>query len=126
MVVLDTSALLYWTFAPERLTARAATAIAATDQIIVNSISIWEIGLKVKRGKLELPLSPAALVTQLEATDRVRIEPVSVAAWLTSLSLVWEHRDPADRVIVATASLCQCALVTSDLEIQSFYTDAIW
>ena len=126
MVVLDTSALIYWAFVPEMLSGRAVAAIAAAQEIVVSSISIWEIGLKVKRGKLELPLSPAAFVVQLEVTDRVRIEPVTAATWLANLALAWEHKDPADRTIVATASLLSCPLVTSDLEIRAFYAAAVW
>ena len=108
------------------LSGRAVTVIAAAQEIVVSSISIGEIGLKVKRGKLELPLSAAAFVVRLEVTDRVRIEPVTAATWLANLALAWEHKDPADRTIVATASLLSCPLVTSDLEIRAFYAAAVW
>lgn len=126
MVVLDTSTLIYWTLIPDALSEQASTAIAAAEAIVISSISIWEIALKVKRGKLELPLTPVELVAKLEATDRVRIEPVTPAIWLASVDLDWEHKDPADRTIVASANLLQCPLVTSDLAIQSFYPAAIW
>ncbi len=126
MILLDTSALIYWTFVPSSLTERASAAIAAAEVVLVNSISLWEVALKVKRGKLELPLSPAAFAAKLETTDRVRIEPVTAAIWLASVGLKWEHKDPADRVIVATASLLGCPLVTSDLAIRGFYTATLW
>jgi len=126
MVVLDTSALLFWLFAPERLSANAAKAIAAATQIVISSISIWEIGIKVKRGKLEIPLSPEMLVAKLNETDGVRIEPVTEKTWLQNLALTWDHKDPADRTIVATATLLGCPLLTSDLEIRAFYSAAVW
>lgn len=126
MVVLDTSALLYWTFSPEQLSANAAKAIEEAREVAISSISIWEIGLKVKRGRLELPLSPDAFVLKLKETDRVRIEPVTEVTWLKNLELTWEHKDPADRTIVATAALFSCPLVTSDLEIRSFYAGVVW
>ncbi len=126
MVVLDTSALLFWLFAPERLSANAATAIAAATQIVVSSISIWEIGIKVQRGKLEIPLSPELLVAKLNETQGVRIEPVTDKTWLQNLALTWDHKDPADRTIVATAVLLNCPLVTSDFEIRAFYSVAGW
>jgi PIN domain nuclease of toxin-antitoxin system len=126
MVVLDTSALIYWTFLPTALSERAAVTISTAEAVVISSISIWEIGLKVKRGKLELPLTPAELVAKLEATDRVRIEAVTSAVWLKSVNLDWDHRDPADRTIVATANLLGCPLVTSDLVIRAFYPATIW
>lgn len=126
MIVLDTAALLFWVFAPEKLTASATRAIASASQIVISSITIWEIGIKVKRGKLELPLSPEVLVAKLREVDRVRSEPVTESIWLKNLALAWEHKDPADRTIVATANLLGCPLVTSDLGIRAFYADAIW
>ena len=126
MVVLDTSALLYWTLAPAQLSEKAAKAIEEAPQVAISSISIWEIGLKVKRGKLELPLSLDAFVLKLKETDRVRIEPVTEVTWLKNLELTWDHKDPADRTIVATSALFSCPLITSDLEIRSFYTNAVW
>ena len=126
MVVLDTSALLFWLFAPERLSANAAKAIAAAAGIVISSISIWEIGIKIKRGQLEIPLSPAMLVAKLKESAGVRIEPVTELTWLQNLALTWDHKDPADRTIVATASLLGCPLVSSDLEIRAFYPDAVW
>ncbi|MCB0243174.1 MAG: type II toxin-antitoxin system VapC family toxin [Anaerolineae bacterium] len=126
MVVLDTSALLFWTLAPDKLSTRAADAIDAAQQVVISSISIWEIGLQVKRAKLALPLSIEAYVTHLKEVDRMHIKPVSEATWLKNLALDWEHKDPADRTIVATARLLGCPLITSDLEIRSFYSEAIW
>jgi PIN domain nuclease of toxin-antitoxin system len=126
MVVLDTAPLLYWTLTPEKLSANATQTIQAATEIVISSISIWEIGIKVKRGKLELPLPIDAYAARLKETDRVRIEPVTEQAWLKNLALLWDHKDPADRTIVATASLFGCPLVTSDREILAFYGDVVW
>ena len=56
-VVLDTSALLFWTLAPERLSPQARTAIDGATPYgwLASAISLWEIGLKVQRGQLSLP-----------------------------------------------------------------------
>ena len=125
-VVLDTSALLYWTIADEHLTMKAVQAITQAEQIIVSSISIWEIGLKVKNAKLSLPLSIQEYVVALKQTDRVQIVPVTEITWLKNLELNWTHKDPADRTIVATASLLSCPLITSDQAIRAFYNRSIW
>ena len=125
-VVLDTSALIYWTLDPAKLTAPAAEAIAQATEIVVSAISVWEIGLKVKRGKLELPLSLHAYVDRLKRLERLTIEAVTIAVWLENLALAWEHRDPADRTIVATAVLAGCPLISSDGVIREFYPQAIW
>ncbi|WP_255377593.1 hypothetical protein [Planktothrix sp. PCC 11201] len=40
--------------------------------------------------------------------------------------LEWEHRDPADRVVVAIAQRNQADIITADQKIASFYSSVIW
>ena len=96
------------------------------DRVAVSSISIWEIGIKVKRDRLRIPLSIADFTARLEQVDGIDLLPVDTATWLKNLDLDWDHRDPADRTIVATAALRNCPLVTSDATIRAYYTQAIW
>ena len=126
MVVLDTSALLFWTLDPAQLSASAAEAIERADRILVSSIAIWEIGIKVKRGKLEIPISVREYAERLKSVDRVEIISVDAQTWIESIDLDWEHRDPADRVMVATATQFGCPLVTSDRVISRFYARSVW
>ena len=126
MVVLDTSALIFWTLDRDRLSDTAAAAIAEADRILVSSISIWEIGIKVNRGGLSIPLTVREFADRLIRVDRVELLPVDTATWLKNIELDWAHRDPADRTIVAVALLHSCPLVTSDRAIRNFYGNAIW
>jgi len=126
MIVLDTSALLFWTLDPDRLSDLAEITIHEADTIIVSSVSIWEIGLKIKHGKLQIPLSIDHYADRLQHLDRLEIRDVDVPTWLQNLALKWDHRDPADRTIVATAQQLGCPLVASDREITSFYEKTIW
>ena len=126
MVLLDTSTLVFWTLDPERLTQTAEQAITNADRVCLSSISIWEIGIKVRKDKLVLPLSIRDFAENLERIDRVEVLPVDVRTWIGNLELDWDHRDPADRTIVATAKLHNCPLVTSDAIILNFYSRVIW
>jgi PIN domain nuclease of toxin-antitoxin system len=126
LIVLDTSALIYWTLDPAKLTSTAEKTIENTNQITISSISIWEIALKAKQGRLALPLSTADYTNNLQKLDRLEIAFVDVKIWLKNISLNWDHRDPADRTIVATATLLNCPLVTSDRVIRAFYKQSIW
>lgn len=125
-VVLDTSALIYWTLAPDNLTDIARRAIDEADQIILSAISLWEIGLKAKQGRLELPLEIVEYAEKVQRLRGVSVKPVDVATWLKNLDLEWAHRDPADRTIVATAVLHDCPLISSDRLIKQFYSQTIW
>ena len=126
MVVLDTSTLLFWTLDRERLSKVASDAISEADRVLVSSISIWEIGIKVARGGLTIPLSVREYSERLERIARVEVLPVDTETWLANLELSWDHRDPADRTIVATALVNACPLVTSDRAMRNFYPRAVW
>ena len=126
MIVLDTSALVFWTLNRDRLSRTAAQVISDADRIALSSISIWEIGIKVKKEQLSIPISIQEFTDKLEQIDRLDILPVDVQTWIKNLELDWDHRDPADRTIVATASLHACPLVTSDSTIRAFYSQAVW
>jgi PIN domain nuclease of toxin-antitoxin system len=126
MIVLDTSALIFWTLFPERLTAKAIEAIQKAEIIQISSISIWEIGIKVNKGHLLLSGPLSDYVAHLEQTLAVQIMPVDVETWLENLNLDWKHQDPADRTIVAYARLLNCPLISSDGKIAAFYPETIW
>ena len=126
MIVLDTSALIFWTLDRNRLSRHAARAISGADRIGLSSISIWEIGIKVKREKLAIPLAIEEFTDKLEQIDRLEIFPVDARTWIKNLELNWDNRDPADRTIVATASLHACALISSDSAIRAFYAQTVW
>ena len=104
----------------------AAESIAASSMKAISSISIWEIGLKVKQGKLSIPLPVQEYVDNLNSVENVQIIPVDERIWLRNLELDWDHKDPADRTIVATAMLLSSQLVTSDGIIKRFYADTVW
>ena len=126
MILLDTCALLWLAFEPEVLSPLAQTTLQTNSELAISSISIWEIGIKVKKGKLQIPLSLSAFVKLLKKTAGFQIIPVEDQHWMASLELDWNHPDPADRVIVATAQLNNLPLITEDHAIRSFYHQTVW
>ena len=120
MIVLDTQAWVWWTIDPTRLseTQRQAISDNEEDTIGISAISCWEIAKLCEYGRLELPVElpgwfDAALaypgVLLLELTPEIAMES-------TRLPGIF-HSDPSDQIIVATARLCECPLVTTDREI---------
>jgi PIN domain nuclease of toxin-antitoxin system len=126
MIVLDTSAVIFWTLDPERLSPKAKQAIEQADRILISSISIWEIALKVKRQKLVIPLSMDEYVDRLRQLGSLEILAVDIQTWLDNVDLPWDHRDPADRTIVALAARNNCPLITSDEIIADYFARTIW
>jgi PIN domain nuclease of toxin-antitoxin system len=122
LIVLDTHALLWWALDPEHLSQRARHALEGMEREggFASAISIWELGIKVKRKKLELPITIDELARRIERGNVVELLPVDTNIWLRSLALDWTHTDPADRVIVATALSRNVPLLTKDQVIHDF------
>ncbi|HKE14439.1 MAG TPA: type II toxin-antitoxin system VapC family toxin [Kofleriaceae bacterium] len=129
MILLDTHALLWWALDPSRLSTVAQDRITAMEQQggLASSISIWELGIKVRRGKLELGMDIEEFTRRVERSAVIELVPVGTAIWLRSLQLAWEHRDPADRVIVATALDRGVPILTKDEVLHRFGgVDCVW
>jgi len=126
VIVLDTVALIYWTVRPERLSVVAAREIESAESLLISSISIWEIAVKSRKGHIDLTIPLREYMRGLEQIPQLQILPVDGATWLLSAELDWPHRDPADRVIVATAMSFGCPLITSDRVIGGFYAATVW
>lgn len=128
MVVLDTHALLWWSLDPDKLSPKARDVCDEMENSggYISSISIWELGIKIKRGKLDLGATLADYVGRLKMLDWLKIVPVNEMIWMENLALTWEHTDPVDRTIVATAKLRDLPLVTNDEAIANFYPQTIW
>jgi len=126
--VLDTCALIWWTLDPAQLSEKAAAACRQMESRggVISSISIWEIGIKIKNGKLDIGMTIGEYVTRLKQMRILEIVPVDESIWVESVSLEWANRDPADRTIVATAKLRALPIITKDRVIREFYEDAIW
>jgi PIN domain nuclease of toxin-antitoxin system len=122
VIVVDTHALLWWALDPERLSDEARRIVTEMERHggFASAISIWELAIKVKRGKLELPIGVDEFKRRLERGGVVELLPVDADTWLRSVALPWEHADPADRVIVATALMRGVPLLTKDVAIQKF------
>lgn len=86
MILLDTSALIYWTLNPDDLSDAAARTIETADEIIVSSISIWEIGIKSAKGKLALGMPLDKYVAALRQVARVTIQPVDDMIWIENVN----------------------------------------
>ena len=122
MIVLDSHALLWWTLDPKRLSAKAQTICSKIEVrgAYISSISIWELGVKIRDGKLDIGMSIREYSERIGRLGCVEIIPVDVSIWVRNLELDWDHRDPADRTIVATALSLNQPILTKDEAIRSF------
>jgi PIN domain nuclease of toxin-antitoxin system len=128
MLLLDTCALIWWTLDPKKLSSKALEACQKMERSegIISSISIWEIGVKIKGKKLDIGMTIEKYTELLYMLGYLKIIPVDDEIWIRNLSLNWKHSDPADRTIVATAMIHRARIITADENIKNFFDKHIW
>jgi len=116
--VLDTHAWIWWIQADPRLdrkTIAALDALPADDRPAICDISLWEVAMLVALGRLVLDEPLESWLDAAAGPRTVRVLPVTpaIAAEVARLPPTF-HRDPADRLIVATCRSLGYPLVTRD------------
>ena len=126
-LLLDSNALLWLFSGRKQLTSRVRQLLEEDQHdLFVSRASIWELSIKVKKGKLDLPGSSIqSLLDQIEETGIV-VLPIEDTDILRTETLPHHHKDPFDRMIVAQALEQNLTIVTSDSDIPKYDAPVIW
>lgn len=131
MILLDTHAWVWWVGAPEHLSEAALLSIEharTAGGVCVSSISVWEAALLVERQRLMLAMPFKEWLERCESLPFLRFVPVDNRIATRSVHLPGDlHKDPADRLIVATALELGFPLVTRDAKLRAYeHVSTIW
>jgi PIN domain nuclease of toxin-antitoxin system len=119
--LLDTHILLWWFNSESRLSPgqeKVLQGASEEEPLWVSDITLWEIATLRSLGRIELSLPLREWLEQATAPPLVQRLPITpaVAAEVAALPDSF-HRDPADRIIVASARILGAALLTRDSRI---------
>lgn len=125
-LLLDTSAVVH--LAAGTLPPAATDALRAGGLAVLPPVVPWELAIKVKAGKLELPLPPLDYCLSLARRHRLTWprEGLDAALLCAAAELPLIHRDPFDRILVALAIREQLAVLTPDRTIPLYPVATIW
>lgn len=117
-VLLDTHVFVWLMQGIERLGDNAKAIIdaaVAQDELYIAAITPWEIALLVSKSRLNLPADVAQWLQESISVSGIKLVPLSLDISVNSTRLPGAlHRDPADRMIVATARQLNALLITED------------
>jgi PIN domain nuclease of toxin-antitoxin system len=113
-VMLDTCALLWLAQGGGELSEAALQGIEAAPVVYVSAISGFEIGIKVQKGKLELPARPADWFAAVLEHHDIEVLPLVLEVCIRATELPAIHADPCDRMIIAAAQMHHVPVVTTD------------
>jgi len=123
LIVLDTHVLIWMVQDDDRLGQQMRQTIDAQVEdgtLLFPAICVWEIALQASRGRIRLPLPPAAWTRRILQVPRFSLVPLKPEIAADAVDLDWPHKDPADRMIVASAMHMHLPLATADRAILDY------
>jgi PIN domain nuclease of toxin-antitoxin system len=125
--LLDTVAWLWSVHADERLGDEAREILAnGTEEIYLSAASSWELSIKMRLGKLNLPGPPGKIVPAFMEKQGLLAVAVTHLHAAKVYDLPLYHSDPFDRLIIAQAMVEEMAVLTSDRIFEKYPIDVIW
>lgn len=117
MIILDTHIWIWWTDKNPLLTSDYETVIQQnlSGGIGISAISCWEIAKLVEKNRLQFSIPVEDWLNQALSHPSVLLLPLTpkISVESTHLPAIF-HNDPADQIIVATARIYNCPLITYD------------
>ncbi len=129
MILLDTHVLLWMSLDPSRLSEEASVAIQDARRrggISISDITLWEIALLARRGRIEITGSLYSFVHEISAP--VMVKPITSAIASMAVQFPEDYpEDPADRLIGATSRVEMLPLLTADEQLRrSPLLNTVW
>jgi len=125
--LLDTHTVLWFLNGDKTSLSETAKEIIQDQQHtkFVSMVSIWEVGIKINIGKLVFPGNTNGFIQQVQKNgfEILPIDTSHIAA-IEQLPLI--HRDPFDRLLIATAIIEQIGLISCDSNIKLYQVNRIW
>ncbi len=115
MILLDTCALLWLDSDRDLLSTESLKHLEHyANAIAVSPISFMEIGIKAGKGRIVLPMSLEKWTDKICDKYSLTVLPITRNIAVKASTLPEIHRDPFDRIIIATAALNRLKIVTAD------------
>lgn len=115
MIVLDTHIWHWWVNQIQgKLSMETIALIEEADEVSVSAISCFEMAWLVRHGRIDLNMPFEHWFSQIEHNIDIQILPVTAQIGIRAVTLPEHHKDPQDRIIIATALLCDARLLSFD------------
>jgi len=114
MILIDTHIWLRWLLPTDPLPNSLVLQIEQANKIWVSSMSCWEVTMLEQRQRIELPLPTNDWLKEATIGSNIEILPVSCDISYLAGTLPEHHKDPVDRIIIATAVCHDLKLISLD------------
>lgn len=115
MILLDSQMWIWFHQGNSRLPPVVADEIRRYgESVCLSAVTLWEVALAIEKGRVESPFDPEKTVRRWLGRVPMTVVPLDAEIALLSRTLAFEHEDPTDRFIAATAYRLGVPLATSD------------
>lgn len=126
-VLIDTHTFLWALLHDHRLSAKAkATLLSEEHELIFSLVSLWEIAIKIKTGKLNTIGSSVAYIRDEMDNYSMELLPIRYEHVLHLEALPHHHSDPFDRLLIAQALSEVLPILTADRAFRQYGAKTIW
>ncbi|MDT3680961.1 MAG: type II toxin-antitoxin system VapC family toxin [Truepera sp.] len=126
-LLLDTHAFLWWCANDPRLSTKVTAAVGDGDnEVYFSAVSGWEIAIKSRLGRLDLPEAPTEFVPRMLQLHAFGVLPITLRHALSDFQLPAVHPDPFDRLLVSQAQVEGLTLVTNDRAMGKYDVATFW
>jgi PIN domain nuclease of toxin-antitoxin system len=126
-VMLDTHCLLWWAMDDANLSSQVKNIISDPEvDVFISTASVWEICIKYRKGKLDLPKEPEKIIKDLVEESGFQCIPIHNRHCYQETQLPMIHGDPFDRMIIAQSLVENLTLLSKDQEIREYPVTTIW
>ncbi|MET0399293.1 MAG: type II toxin-antitoxin system VapC family toxin [Longimicrobiaceae bacterium] len=126
-VLHDTHAFLWFITADPRLGGPARQVLSTGgNQVLLSLASVWEIAIKVRIGRLPLPLPLDTFIPEQLRLNRLDLLPITLEHTFEVARLPLHHRDPFDRLLIARAIREGIPIVSADEAFDAYAVERHW
>ena len=123
--LIDTHILLWLMLEPNKLSKKVKSTLKNFDnELFVSKISLWEIAIKMKIGKLDIKMNFDDIFDILENND-LKLLDLSNKHIAKTLLFDLHHRDPFDRMLIAQAKTENMTIITKDKSFSKYDIDIL-
>ena len=126
-VLVDTHTFLWALLHDRRLPAKAKRILTSdTDELVFSLVSIWEIAIKMKTGKLNALGSTVSYIRYEMEEYGMELLPIRYEHILQLERLPLHHSEPFDRLLIAQAVAESLPILTHDSKFPAYPVKLIW
>jgi len=115
--LLDTNIFLWYFWGKDRVNSIKELIKSEESEIFISTVSLWEIAIKIRIGKLNVNLDELRSFAKKHAFLELSIDGNNIKAYLDLPNI---HKDPFDHMLLAQAITCPMRFITSDAQLADY------